>query len=212
MARLVGSDGARTEAAIRRAAVDLIAAKGFEAVSLREIAKAVGIQASSLYRYFPSKHELLTAIITQHLEHLLAQWEAVKPKGVDALERLHAFIEFHVDYHSVKHKEVFVSNMEMRSLTVDDRQVVVALRNRYESILQEILRGGIDDGLFSIPDIRVATFAILAMLTGLTAWYQQGGRLTKSDLVACYSKLIATGVTLPGDPGQRKISLRSRSA
>jgi len=38
MARTTGSDGARTEEAIRQAAIELIAARGFEAMTLRELA------------------------------------------------------------------------------------------------------------------------------------------------------------------------------
>ncbi|MCO5089658.1 TetR/AcrR family transcriptional regulator [Bosea sp. (in: a-proteobacteria)] len=194
MARTAGSDGARTEAAIRRAAIDLIAAKGFEAVTLRGIAEHVGLQASSLYRYYPSKNDLLTTIIVSHLTELLSQWDGIRPVAASAKERLEAFIAFHVRYHAAKPKEVFIANMEMRSLAPDSRSKVVAMRRRYEDILSEILKDGIDEGLFSVSDVRVATFAIIAMLTGLTAWYQEGGRLTKEELVDCYSRLVTKGV------------------
>src|SRR5690606_3345912 len=70
MARTSGSDGRRTGEAIRRAAIDLIAERGFEAVTLRDLADAVGIQAGSLYRYFPSKNALLLTIMEEHLEDL----------------------------------------------------------------------------------------------------------------------------------------------
>jgi len=198
MARPVGSDGTRTEAAIRKVAIDLISAKGFAAVTLRDIAEHVGIQASSLYRYYPSKNELLTSIITAHLEELLSDWEAARPDGADAAAQLEAFIEFHVLYHSAKPKEVFIANMELRSLAPGDREKVVAMRRRYEAALQNILQAGIDEGVFSAPDVRVATFAILAMLTGLTAWYQEGGRLSKRELINCYRQLVQSGVRVAG--------------
>ncbi|MEQ9180475.1 MAG: helix-turn-helix domain-containing protein, partial [Nitratireductor sp.] len=59
MARTIGSDGEKTEAAIRGAAVNLIARHGYEAVSMRRLAAEVGVQAAALYRYFPTKEELL---------------------------------------------------------------------------------------------------------------------------------------------------------
>jgi AcrR family transcriptional regulator len=55
MARTTGSDGGRTEAAIREAAINLIARFGYEAVSMRRLATEVGVQAASLYRFFPNK-------------------------------------------------------------------------------------------------------------------------------------------------------------
>lgn len=195
MVRTVGSDGARTEEAIRKASIDLIAAGGFESVTLRRIAQHVGIQAGSLYRYYRSKNDLLKTIVVAHMDDLLSRWAETEPASSSATERLHAFVDFHVRYHSAKPKEVFIANMELRSLSPATRKRVVAKRRRYESILRGILQDGIDEGVFSVSDVRVATFAILAMLTGLTAWYQEGGRLSKEDLVSCYSKLVMTGVS-----------------
>lgn len=194
MARTAGSDGTRTEEAIRQAAIDLIAARGFEAVTLRGLAVHVGLQAGSLYRYYPSKHDLLRTIIVTHMEDLLARWAEVEPASSSATDRLLAFVEFHVRYHATKPREVFIANMEMRSLSPDDRKTVVAMRKRYEGLLRQILQDGVEQGQFSVPDVRVTTFAILAMLTGLTAWYQEGGRLSREELVACYAQLVMTGV------------------
>ena len=65
MARTSGSDGEKTEAAIREAAVLLIARHGFEAVSMRQLAAEVGVQAAALYRYFPNKEELLSMVTSK---------------------------------------------------------------------------------------------------------------------------------------------------
>ena len=45
------------------ASIDLIAKEGFDAVSIREIAKTVGIRESSIYNHFRSKDEILDTII-----------------------------------------------------------------------------------------------------------------------------------------------------
>ena len=58
MARTAGSDGEKTEVAIRDAAVDLIARHGYEAVSMRQLAAEVGVQAAALYRYFPTPRKI----------------------------------------------------------------------------------------------------------------------------------------------------------
>ena len=63
MARTTGSNGERTEAALRRAAQSLIARHGYEAVSMRALAAEVGVQAAALYRYFPTKQDLLFDIL-----------------------------------------------------------------------------------------------------------------------------------------------------
>lgn len=194
MPRTVGSDGARTEAMILDMAIEMIAAHGFEAVTLRDLAGRVGLTAGSLYRYIPSKHDLLMTIVSAHMQDLFAAWEKARPDSSDPTDRLVAFIEFHVRYHSKKPREVLIANMELRSLAPGDRPKVTEMRRRYEAILGEILEDGIAAGRFSVPDVSVAIYAILAMLTGLTSWYQEGGRLTKAQLVDCYVTLVTGGV------------------
>ena len=197
MARTTGSTGARTEIAIRAAAVELIAAHGFEAMTLRQLADKVGVQPGTLYRYFPSKSQLLYRLQVEHLQFLLARWEVERPAGADPLVRLRAFVDFHVRSHTLRRREVFVANMELRSLEPADYKRVVALRRRYENLLTAILRDGIGEGLFHLPDARVATFAILAMLTGVGAWYRETGRLGKRELIEQYTRMVLQCVAAP---------------
>ncbi len=81
MARTTGSDGEKTEAAIRAAAVMLIARHGYEAVSMRQLATEVGVQAAALYRYFPTKEDLLFTLMREHMEELAAAWERRGPRA-----------------------------------------------------------------------------------------------------------------------------------
>ena len=190
MARTTGSDGARTEEAIRQAAVELIAARGFEAMTMRELAGKVGVQAGAIYRYFPSKAKLLVELLVEHLDFLLEHWQREQPDTDDPVERLRAFVDFHIRSHTLRRREVFVANMELRSLSAGDYRRVVALRTRYEDLLTEILRDGVRRGAFRLPDARVATFAILAMLTGVGSWFREGGRLGKRELVDIYTRMV----------------------
>ncbi len=52
--------------------LELFAARGYDAVSVGEIARAVGIKAPSLYNHFPSKQAIFDAIV----ESTAAQYEA----------------------------------------------------------------------------------------------------------------------------------------
>ena len=69
-----------TSGRIRAVAVELFTECGYDKTSLREIADRVGITKASLYYHYPSKQELLLAII----EPFLADWTAT----MDAAERL----------------------------------------------------------------------------------------------------------------------------
>ena len=66
-----------TKEKILDAAIDLFAQKGFDAVSMQDIAQAVGIKKASLYYYFISKDQILKEV----LEYPIARIGAVAPKG-----------------------------------------------------------------------------------------------------------------------------------
>ena len=91
-------------------------------------------------------------------------------------------------------REVFIANSELRSLEAKNYDAIVALRGAYEQRLADILKEGVSAGVFEVSDIQVATFAILALLTGLCTWYRPGGRLTKEAIVAAHEKLVLSGV------------------
>ena len=58
----------------------------------------------------------------------------------------------------------------------------------------------------------MATFGILALLTGLCTWYRPGGRLTREAIVAAHEKLVLSGVAAGPAPGaQANASRRGAS-
>lgn len=194
MARTVGSEGVRTEAAIREAAVALIARHGFEGVSMRRLAEEVGVQAGALYRYFPTKQDLLASMMREHLRHLIGSWQAARPRGVDPVAELVAFARFHVRYHMDRRDEVFINYMELRSLSEANAAEIVALRKEYEHELRAILRRGARAGAFRTPDAPVTAMALIGMLTGVTTWRKPGGRLSPEAIEDIYVALTLNAV------------------
>ncbi len=152
---------------------------------MREIASEVGVRAGALYLYTPDKQTLLFQLMREHMEDLLASWEATRSDG-DPLERLEAFVRFHIDYHFDRQDEVFVSYMELRNLTEENFAEIQGLRRAYEDELEAILAAGHDADDFRLPDVRVTTLALIAMLNGVITWYRDGGRLTRDRIQRIY--------------------------
>ncbi|WP_040477233.1 TetR/AcrR family transcriptional regulator, partial [Paramagnetospirillum caucaseum] len=118
MARTIGSHGPRTMEAIRKSGLKLIYEHGFEAMSLRQLAAEVGIQVGSLYNHISTKEDLLYDLIRTHMDELFLQFDAAMAavEGQGPEERLRAFVAFHVTYHIVRKREVFIGASELRSL------------------------------------------------------------------------------------------------
>ncbi len=193
MARKTGSHANITGPLVRQAAVRLFARHGYAAVSMRRIAAEVGVQAGALYLYTPDKQTLLFDLMRAHLEDLLASWEA-EPKPAGAFRRLETFCRFHIRYHLERPDHVFIAYMELRNLEPENFAAIEALRRRYERALEEILEEGQKAGLFRVPDLRLATMAIIAMLTGVNTWYQEGGRLSREAVTGIYWDMVRRAV------------------
>ena len=194
MARIAGSNGPRTAAQIRRAALKLITRHGYEAMSLRALAADVGIQAASLYNHIATKQDLLYQIIAEHLDALMHSADAaVTVAGADPVARLRAFIGHHLLYHLDKRQEVFIANFELRALEPPNLAKAVAQRRAYEERLIRLIEDGIAQGALKPTDTRIAAYAMLAMLTGACTWFRPDGRLSKAELVQLHTDLILNG-------------------
>ena len=195
MARTIGSNGEETAARIRACALELIASQGFEAMSMRGLAAAVGVQSAALYHHFATKQALLADLMMSHMRDLLTAWQKacadhMAGQAATASDRLDAFARFHIRYHISRPQEVFIAYMELRSLSPLHYNAVSELRRDYENLLKAILQDGADDGSFQIDDIHVTAMAILAMLTGITTWYRPGGRLSASAVEMQYAAMV----------------------
>lgn len=194
MARKQGSHSDITGPKVRAAALRLIAQDGYAAVSMRRIAGEVGIQAGALYNYTSDKQSLLFDLLHRHMEELL---EAVAQAGVhegDALTRLDAFTRFHIGFHLVRRDAVFISYMELRNLTDENFARIEAMRHAYEDLLEDILCAGVAENLFDLSDTRLTTMALIALLTGVTNWYKEGGRIAPAELQEIYVDLVRKAV------------------
>lgn len=190
--------GLETAARVRKAALKRFAASGYAAVSMREIAADVGVRPGALYNHFPTKQDILKDLMLSHMADLLRAWEIIEfPENMDPLER---FVRFHIRYHLEKTDEVFISYMELRNLDPDNFDLVEAERRRYEAILTSILQDGASKGRYAVSEPKVATRAIIAMLTGIPNWYREGGRLAKHDIEDIYLELARKAVAPNATP------------
>ncbi|WP_170332777.1 TetR/AcrR family transcriptional regulator [Ruegeria arenilitoris] len=194
MARTQGSHSDITGPRIRQAALRLFARHGYAAVSMRQIAGEVGVQAGALYNYTPDKQSLLFRLMQQHMQDLLAAYNDLETQP-DALGALRQFVGFHIRFHLERPDEVFIAYMELRNLSPENFTEIEGLRRSYENSLENVLREGQQAGLFSIADTKIATLAVIAMLNGVMTWYRSGGRLSLDEVELIYWDMVRKAVT-----------------
>lgn len=187
--RKSSSTGEQTEKAIRAAAVRVIAKHGFQAASLRDIAKEVGIQAPSLYNYIKSKEKLLFELLREPVEAMIAEYRSLTEGVNDPAARLQIFTQVHLNFHLNSRLEVFIGNMELRSLSPARYRTIKGLREEYAQLLQSIIEDGAKSKVFVAPEPRVVTLVILGMLSGVCNWYKPDGTMSADEMMRLHLDL-----------------------
>ncbi len=193
MARKKNSSAEVTGPRIRAAALRLFARKGYAAVSMRQIAQDVGVQAGALYLYTPDKQSLLFDLMQSHMQDLLSEL-ATLPAPQSPLAALEDFTRFHIRFHRARSDAVFISYMELRNLEPENFARIETMRRQYEAHLEDILARGKAAGVFTLPDPKLAAFALIAMLTGVNTWYREGGRLSLQHVEDIYWQMARKAV------------------
>lgn len=184
--------GAGTTSDIRAVALARFVATGYHGTSMREIAEAVGIRPASLYHHFGGKEDILWDL-TSHALDLLERHRddaLAELAGATARDQLAAFVAAHVRFHALYSEQARIVNQHLDNLGPRRRASAVARRDAYEAGLREILVKGNAERSFSLPDIRIAAFAILQMSTGVSEWYRPDGEHSTDELSDIYVGLV----------------------
>lgn len=193
---------AGTDARILQSAVQLFARHGFQATGIRELAEAAEISSAALYHYMGTKEDLLVRIMCD----ALAAWYEVEEQACSQVdeppEKLCAFVRAHVICSGLFTLESTVVDTELRSLSETARPQIVALRDRYEVLLNDILSSGMEQGIFEIRDKSLLRLSLLEMCNGVSRWYRHDGRASLEKIADSFADaaLAATRAKRDGRP------------
>ena len=167
--------GARYEG-ILEAAQDVIARRGFQQASIREIASEAGLSLAGLYHYVGGKDELLFLVLDRALDRLLTALDAAWRDASTPAERLLALVETHLDFASREPHALKIVNRDYELLGEPHRSEVAAKRQEYLRRGLSVLRD-LDRHDRSEEELLSATNLLLGMLNGIgTRPFVRSGR------------------------------------
>jgi len=173
------------------AAAKIFAAKGYLATTLDEIAHEIGVSKPALYYHIKNKEEILREIIGRMMEPMEAVVKVGK-SSIPPLERVESIIRMLVDF-AVKRKETTLIALEQSRILPKRSQDALRRRQKeVEDVLQDTLKEGKEQGVFDVGDIKMASFAILAVSNWIYRWYQPG-KLTAKQISDEFIRLLENG-------------------
>ncbi len=149
-------------------ALSLSQAKGFQAMTLRELASDSGLSMGALYSYFRSKDGLRRLIFDSGARFATEVLESEAGRFEDPSERLAAAIRGHVYISELLRPWFYFAYMEAGKLSESDIKKAKDNERLTESIFADILDYGRQKGAFRDESMKAAPALIKAMLQD---WY-----------------------------------------
>ena len=167
--------------------------KGYSAVTMRDIAAALGIKASSLYNHISSKQDILKEIIISLAEEFTNGMKIIKFSNETSINKLKQIIALHIHISTQKADSMAALNNDWMHLE-EQLDYYKNLRSEYENDFRNILINGIkSEEIINVkPDILL--FSILSTLRFLYLWIPKKEDLIIEELTATLSKVLISGI------------------
>jgi AcrR family transcriptional regulator len=162
-------------------AVDLFNERGYEATSMGELSRRLGITKSAIYHHVASKDELLRLAVGRALDALFDVVDEAAESRAPAVERLELLIRQSVI--TLARRLPFVTLLlRVRGNTEIEREAL-ARRRKFDRIVTELVGRAQDEGDLR-RDVEPAVIArlLFGMINSLVEWYRPKGGTTPEEL------------------------------
>lgn len=180
---------------IVRAATVLFNQKGFKATTVRDIAQKAGMQSGGLYAHFSSKEDILYEIMVAESERGTAALAEIVESDLEPDQKLLRALTVHIEANVAFLHGARLFLTEWRLLSGRRRTDLVRRRRHYETLWDQILQEGIDDGCFAITDIKYARLLALSAANWTHVWFDPKGPETAAEVAERFAALLLAAYT-----------------
>jgi len=174
-------------------AATLIAKKGFDVATMMDVAKACGTSKSHLYHYFPSKEDLLYAILHEHISRQAQDLAHIVAQPLPAEQRFEQFVESFVQGAARSRNEHLMLMNDIKYLPKAQldhiRFMEVEMTELMESLLREINPGLMAQERMQKP----YALLLFGMMIWTFSWYRRSGPITPAELARRIADLFVNG-------------------
>jgi TetR/AcrR family transcriptional regulator, cholesterol catabolism regulator len=199
-----GSKQALREESILQAAAACFGEQGYRATTLEMVAERLGISRVTLYRYCPSKEELLIRVFERSIAIFQRGVQQIRAQDVPPEEKLRQIIRHQIRLMADHRNFLSVFFSEEGNLPAEMARRARTERREYDELIEGVVREGVELGrLASLPP-KLLSFAILGMCNWLYQWYQPAGSLSADEVARIFIRLVEHGY-LHNDPQQEAL-------
>jgi len=189
-----GRPGYDQETVLRRA-IDLFNRQGYDATSMGDLARELGLSKSAIYHHVPSKEHLLASGLDEALDALSSTVSAIAATSSDSAEvRLRAAIRSSVEI-LVEHLPAVTLLLRARGNS-EVEQAALGRRRAIDDALAELVRDAVREGsLRTDIDPELISRLLFGMVNGLVEWVNPDGAVEASVLADAITGIAFDGLT-----------------
>jgi len=187
-----GSLGIKQREKIIHKAAILMDKKGYNGVSIQDIADLAKIHKSTFYHYFRSKSELLQTVLEKPVEEILERMnKIINDSNLSAREKLRLAIFNHLHLLEKYTHNLNIYNRELMHLPPGVKKRYFAGRKKYRLCLEQIInemKNVTED--FKGLDSKIVTFGVLGMCNWAATWYKHNMPLKSKDISEIFYRIL----------------------
>lgn len=195
-----GTGGTDARSRLVAAATAAFAERGYHATTTRDIAARAGMSPAALYVHHSSKEELLFLISREGHDAALRVIRDAGPATAEPFDRLHATVRAFTLWHAEHHTAARVVQYEGGALSEEHRREIVQRRREIDRHMRDVIIGGVEQGVFAVPDVPGTTLALLSLAVDVARWYRDDGRRSAESVADLYADLAVRMVRADGQP------------
>jgi AcrR family transcriptional regulator len=182
------------------AAAKLIRSKGFQATSLQDIAREVGLTKAGLYHYIRSKEQLLFDIMNYAMDRVDRDVIAPARAIQDPVRRLQFIAETYARL-VIGNQEITIVLNDIGGLTGAKKQHVNGRQDAFYVFVRDTLKELSAQRKLDGMDASVLAMSFFGVIRWLAHWYQPNGKLSRDHVIGQITDLTARRmVGLPTRP------------
>ena len=172
----------------------LFARKGYHSTSMRDIARDLGMNQSSLYHYFKGKEAMLFKLMNDAMDEALVIIEDICGADITPEEKLTSVLVYYTKYFAGEQEREILLVNEMGSLKGEFQRILIEKQRRYVRLIRSILDELADQGRMKNIHPTIALFAFFGMVHYTIKWYDKDGPVSLDELANSFLEIFTRGI------------------
>lgn len=180
---------------ILRCFTEMVAERGYDEVSVRDVAEALEISKGTILHHFGSKEALLEELHGDYMRRRLAEAHELLAAHPDPVDQLQLIVyQLMLSQQDDRAATVAFAREIVRFSAEDGMAEVRAMRDTYSGLVADIFRRGVEAGAFEDVDPSLAALQLFGMCNWSWTWFEPEGRWSAERIAAQFCRTLLGGL------------------